>query len=78
MPWTMKAVRAPHDYVWSRWKQGEAFSEIGRAVGVSRQAIRKTWWRAAEWRHWRGAADPEAFTSASEKRFREGSPRASR
>jgi IS30 family transposase len=41
MPWTMKAVRAPHDYVWSRWKQGEAFSEIGRAVGVSRQAIRK-------------------------------------
>jgi len=40
MPWTIQPVRAPADEVWRRWKLGEAFSEIGRAVGVSRQAIR--------------------------------------
>jgi len=39
MPWTMRIVRAPEDEVWRRWKQGEAFSEIGRALGTSRQTI---------------------------------------
>jgi IS30 family transposase len=39
MPWTIKLVRAPHDEVWRRWKRGEAFSEIGRALGVGRQRI---------------------------------------
>ena len=41
MPWTMKMVRAPRDEVWRRWKRGEAFSEIGRALGVTRQSVRE-------------------------------------
>ena len=40
MSCTIRVVRAPHDEVWDRWKRGQAFSEIGRALGVSRQAIR--------------------------------------
>lgn len=39
MPWTIKPVRAPRDEIWRRWKLGEAFSEIGRAIGVPRQRI---------------------------------------
>ena len=39
MPWTIRPVLAPGDEVWRRWKRGEAFSEIGRAVGVPRQTI---------------------------------------
>ena len=39
MPWTMRLVRAPEDEVWRRRKQGEAFSEIGRALGTGRQTI---------------------------------------
>jgi IS30 family transposase len=39
MPWKMRLVRAPADEVWRRWKQGQAFSEIGRALGTCRQAI---------------------------------------
>jgi hypothetical protein len=39
MPWTMRLVRAPEDEVWRRWKLGEAFSEIGRALGTCRQTI---------------------------------------
>lgn len=41
MPWTIKPVRVPPDEVWRRWKRGEAFSEIGRALGVSRQTIHR-------------------------------------
>lgn len=39
MPWTIRDVCAPADEVWRRWKQGEAFSEIGRALGTTRQVI---------------------------------------
>ena len=39
MPWTIRPVRAPREEVWRRWKLGEAFSEIGRAIGVPRQRI---------------------------------------
>src|SRR5690349_6612471 len=41
MPWTINPVRASHEEGWSRWKIGESFSEIGRTLGVSRQAIRE-------------------------------------
>jgi IS30 family transposase len=34
-----RPVRIPRDEVWRRWKLGEAFSEIGRALGVPRQSI---------------------------------------
>ena len=39
MPWKLRPVRAPEDEVWRRWKQGQAFSEIGRALGTCRQTI---------------------------------------
>lgn len=39
MPWKIRRVRAPEDEVWRRWKQGQAFSEIGRALGTCRQTI---------------------------------------
>ena len=39
MPWKIRPVRAPEDEVWRRWKQGQAFSEIGRALGTCRQTI---------------------------------------
>lgn len=39
MPWTIREVLAPEDEVWRRWKQGEALSEIARALGTVRQRI---------------------------------------
>lgn len=34
-----RPVRIPRDEVWRRWKQGEAFSEIGRAIGAAKQSV---------------------------------------
>lgn len=31
--------RIPRDEVWRRWKLGEAFSEIGRAIGAAKQSV---------------------------------------
>ena len=36
---TMEVMDAAEQEVWRRWKQGEAFSEIGRALGKPRQRI---------------------------------------
>jgi IS30 family transposase len=34
-----KPVHLPRDEVWRRWKLGEAFSEIGRAIGAAKQSV---------------------------------------
>jgi IS30 family transposase len=34
-----RPVRISRDEVWRRWKQGEAFSEIGRARGAAKQSV---------------------------------------
>jgi len=34
-----RPVQIPRDEVWRRWKLGEAFSEIGRAIGAAKQSV---------------------------------------
>ena len=34
-----RPIRIPRDEVWRRWKLGEAFSEIGRAIGSAKQSV---------------------------------------
>ena len=34
-----RPVQMPRDEVWRRWKLGEAFSEIGRAIGAAKQSV---------------------------------------
>ena len=34
-----RPIRIPRDEVWRRWKLGEAFSEIGRAIGAAKQSV---------------------------------------
>lgn len=34
-----RPLQVPRDEVWRRWKLGEAFSEIGRAIGAAKQSV---------------------------------------